>query len=119
MPSNKIVFFSFFFIINSMYLIGLQRTINILVITVGFFFITGYKIMNKLSNKAFKIITLLFFFSFFILALEDMYCSSLLSLSKDFPWHFIFDLLFWQVFTSLIDVIVLSNNKKWFHDNNL
>lgn len=118
MPTNKIIFFSTIIVVNSMYIIGLQITINILVIILGFFFIRGYKIMNKLSNNTCKLISSSFLSSFLILALEDIYCDNLLTFSRDFPWHLIFDIIFWQVFTSLIDIIILSNNKKWFHETN-
>lgn len=69
--------------------------------------------MDKLTLKSNYIVKSLFLLSFFILALENVYCENLLSISKFFPWHFIFDIVFWQIFSTTIDVIVLSSDKMW------
>ena len=67
--------------------------------------------MDKLTNKAFIIVISVLFISFTILALENIYCESLLSIMPDFPWHFIFDIIFWQVFGSLLPLLVLSTDR--------
>ena len=111
--SYRVIYFPIIFLIISMYLIGLQLTINISSVTIGFFLMFRCKIMDKLTLKSNYIVKSLFLLSFFILALENVYCENLLSISKFFPWHFIFDIVFWQIFSTTIDVIVLSSDKMW------
>ena len=97
-------------LIVSMYLIGLQNSINISITIIAFFLICGYNIMDKLTKKAFYMVISILFLSFTILALENIYCEFLLSIMPDFPWHFVFDIIFWQVFGSLLPLLVLSTD---------
>ena len=115
--SDRIIYAPITFMIISMYLIGLQSTINISSPPIGLFLMSRYQIMNKLTSKANYIVKSLFLLSFFILTLENIYCENLLSISKIFPWHFIFDILFWQIFSTSMDVIVLSDDKMWIKKN--
>ena len=113
-PPKSVMIGGISLITASMWIIGLQTTINLGIVIVGSFLASGYKIMNKLTKKSFRVVLSLFFSSFAVLALEDMYCDYLISTVPDFPWHLIFDVLFWQVVGSASCVIVLSQaDGKW------
>ena len=110
-PSKNTVIKCISVLIVSMYLIGLQNSINISITIIALSLICGYNIMDKLTKKAFYMVISILFLSFTILALENIYCESLLSIMPNFPWHFVFDIIFWQVFGSLLPLLVLSTDR--------
>lgn len=72
-----------------------------------FIYCKHYRLLNKIPRNDLIIISMLLSMSFGALHLENNYCQIFLNI-YDFPYHAVFDLLFWCVLVPYLDFVMLK-----------
>jgi hypothetical protein len=114
-----------FLLFTSIFMIG-YLTIGLMpVIFMSFItaVLTSYLIEDSfglITNKGSTALLSVFIPTVFVLLIETICCSWLITnISTNMPWHVVFDIMFWQVTGSAIDVIILSPRpSKFLHADN-
>ena len=87
---------------------GLPSAISVgLVLLTLVLYLGGEDAFGKLSKPAIKTLAISTPLIFALLGAEVASCKSLLQLARA-PWHVVFDILFWQVYWTLLDVVALA-----------
>ena len=63
---------------------------------------------GRFTPRASKTMLAVFIPAMLILAAESLVCTHLQSVSRAVPWHLAFDLLFFQVLGTVVDVVMIS-----------
>ena len=63
---------------------------------------------GRFTPAANKILLAVFLPTMGVLALETVGCAALQGIARNVPWHLAFDLMFWQVVGSTVDVVIMS-----------
>ena len=89
--------------------VGLMPLISISTICVGTTVVFIPNAFDKLTRRSARLLMGLMCFAIAELLVEESQCARLMSVSTTFPWHVVFDILFWQVIATIPPMILLSD----------
>jgi hypothetical protein len=89
--------------------VGLMPLIAISAVCVGTTVVLIPNAFDRLTRRSARLLMGLMCFAIAELLVEESQCDRLLVVSKTFPWHVLFDILFWQVIATIPPMILLSD----------
>lgn len=88
---------------------GLMPLIAISAVCVGTTVVLIPNAFDRLTSRSRRVLMGMMCFAIAELLVEESQCSRLMSISRTFPWHVLFDILFWQVIATIPPLILLSD----------
>ena len=88
---------------------GLMPLIAISAICVGTTVVLIPNAFDRLTSRSKRVLMGMMCFAIAELLVEESQCSRLMTVSRTFPWHVMFDILFWQVIATIPPLILLSD----------
>lgn len=89
--------------------VGLMPLIAISAVCIGTTVVLIPNAFDRLTRRSARLLMGLMCFAIAELLVEESQCTRLLSVSESFPWHIVFDILFWQVIATIPPMILLSD----------
>jgi hypothetical protein len=89
--------------------VGLMPLIAMSAVCVGTTVVLIPNAFDRLTRRSARLLMGLMCFAIAELLVEESQCGRLMAISTTFPWHVVFDILFWQVIATIPPMILLSD----------